>query len=270
VVVPPGDDAAFLAPLPAGILTRDLDVRGRLARLGITTVGQLAAIPRSALVARFAVEGARLHARANGIEDDPFRPRRPPERVALAIPVEPPVEDLEALRFVLRRLGRALAGQIDARGEAAGRARLVLGLDRTFVPGAAAATVDPVRPGSPEPGAGEGGASTSTVVLEQRFPEPTADAEAIERLLLERLARRPIHAPVERMELELAEVAPAAGQQLALFVPQANRSARLGWQLLRLAVRHGPGRVGHVALDDPDALLAEARSSWRPVGDGSP
>ncbi|MCU0483927.1 MAG: hypothetical protein MUC54_06625 [Chloroflexi bacterium] len=248
VIVPPGGEAAFLAPLPAWVLARDPDVRGRLARLGLARVGQVAAIPRSALVARFGAEGEQLHARANGVEDDIFRPRRPLARVALAVPVEPPVEGLEALRFVLRRLGRALAGQLDARGEAAGRALLCLGLDRTFAPGpAGTGTVPP------------------TVVLEQRFPEPTADAEAIERLLLERLARQPIVAPVERIELELAEVGPATGQQLTLFVPQANRGARLGWQLARLAVRYGPGRVGRVALEDPDALVAEARWSWRPV-----
>jgi protein ImuB len=268
VIVPPGADAVFLAPFPAWALTRDPDVRGRLARLGLARIGQVAAIPRSALVARFGSEGERLHARANGVEDDPFQPRRPPERVTLALPVEPPVEDLEALRFILRRLGRALAGQLDARGEAAGRARLVLGLDRTFMPGA-----DATGPGdgidrdgaADHPGDPARGAPVVTVVLEQRFPEPTADAEAIERLLLERLARQPVPAPVERIELELAEVRPDAGQQLTLFVPQANRSARLGWQLAWLAVHYGPDRVGRVALDDPDALLPEGRWSWQPI-----
>jgi len=253
VIVPTGADAVFLAPFPARTLTRDPDVRGRLARLGIARVGQVAAIPRSALVARFEAEGERLHARANGIEDALFRPRRPPQRMTLALPVEPPVEDLEALRFILRRLGRALAGQLDARGEAAGRARLVLDLDRTFAPA--------IDAGGPPP---------ATVVLEQRFPEPTADAEAVERLLLERLARQPVPAPVERIELGLAEVGPATGQQLTLFVPQANRSARLAWQLARLAVRYGPEQVVRVALDDPDAPLPEARWSWRPVEAGGP
>ena len=262
LIVPPGDDAAFLAPLPAATLTRDPEVRGRLARLGLARIGQVAAIPRSALVARFGAEGERLHARANGVEDDRLQPRRAPERLALALPIEPPVEDLEAVRFVLRRLSRALAAQLGARGEAAGRARLILGLDRAFVPGPGALGATGTARAAITGATHRAAAAT---VVEQRFPEPTADAEAIERLLLERLAREPVPAPVERIELELAEVGPAAGQQLALFVPQANLSARLGWQLARLAVRYGPDRVGRVALDDPDAPLPETRWAWRPV-----
>ena len=125
VLVPRGEDGAFLAPFPASALTRDLEVRGRLARFGLVTIGAVAALPRSALVARFGIEeGGRLHDRANGVETDPFRPRRAPERLALGLALDEPVAGLDALRFVLRRLAGALAAQLDARGEAAGRARL--------------------------------------------------------------------------------------------------------------------------------------------------
>ena len=125
VLVPRGKDATFLATFPASALTRDLEVRGRLARFGLVTIGAVAALPRSALVARFGIEeGGRLHDRANGVETDPFRPRRAPERLALGLALDEPVAGLDALRFVLRRLAGALAAQLDARGEAAGRARL--------------------------------------------------------------------------------------------------------------------------------------------------
>jgi hypothetical protein len=99
--------------------------------------------------------------------------------------------------------------------------------------------------------------------VEQRFPEPTADADVIERLLLARLERTPPPAPVERIELELAGVEPAVGQQLPLFVPQAARTARLGWQLARLALTFGEDRVRRVAVGDPEAPLAEARWTWQ-------
>jgi len=258
VLVPPGDDAAFLAPFPASALSRDPEVRGRLARFGLVTIGAVAALPRSALVARFGTdEGSRLHDRSNGRETDPFRPRRAPERLALALALEDPVADLEALRFVLRRLATALGAQLDARGEASGRARLVATLDPTFASGRL-----------PLPGA-----DLPTAVVLQRLPEPTADPEAIERLLRERLEREPPALPVARLELELLDVAPAAGQQLALFTPQANAAARLGWQLARIAVRFGEGSVGRVALADPEAPLPETRWTWRPVtadGTGRP
>jgi protein ImuB len=240
-IVEPGGDAHFLAPLPSSLLTPDPDVRARLARFGLRRIGAVAELPRSALVARFGEKGARLHARSRGEEIERFRPRRAPERLVLALPIDPPVAETESLRFILHRLAGALAAQVDARGMAAARATLRLTLEMAFA-----------RAGTP----GE-------LVVEQRFPEPTADADAIERLLLARLEQAPPPAAVERLELELAEVEPAVGQQLPLFVPQAARTARLGWQLARLALTFGEDRVRKAVVTDPDAPLAEKRWSWR-------
>jgi nucleotidyltransferase/DNA polymerase involved in DNA repair len=243
VTVPPVGEAAYLAPLPSALLSRDPDVRARLARFGLRRIGQVAAIARSALVARFGDEGVRLGARARGEETDPFRPFRSPERLALGLPIEPAVAELESIRFVLRRLATALCASLAARGLAAARASLRLELDITF---ASAGTPD-------------------ALVVEQRLPEPTAEAASVERLLLVRLEREPPPAPVRRLELELAGAEPAAGQQLPLFVPQAVRGARLEWQLAGLALRFGPDRVRRVAIADPDAPLPERRWTWRPV-----
>jgi len=245
--VPPGGEAAFLAPLPAELLTPDRDVRARLARFGLRRIGAVAELPRSALVARFGAEGERLHARARGEETDPFRPRRAAERLVLALSLEPAVGELEPLRFVLHRLAGALAGQLLGRGAATSRARLRLELDLAFAP-----------PGTPP-----------ELAVEQPLPEPTAEAEAIERLLFARLERTPPPAPVGRFELELADVAPAAGQQLGLFVPQAARAERLTWQLARLTLMFGEDRIRQVELVDPEAPLPEARWRWRSLGPGS-
>ena len=247
ILVPPGDDAAFLASYPAGLLTTDPDVRARLNRFGLRRIGAVAELARSTLVARFGEEGERLHARANGQETDPFRPRRAPERLVLGLPIEPAVEELEPLRFVLHRLAAALTEQLQARGLAAARAGLRLELDLAFA-----------RPGSPR-----------ELTVEQRFPEPTADVEAVERLLFARLERTPPPAAVARLELELAGAEPAAGQQLPLFEPQAARNARLGWQLMRLALTFGEDRLRRAVVTDPEAPLPEQRWTWRSVtGDG--
>ncbi|HEY6012586.1 MAG TPA: hypothetical protein VIU37_01215 [Candidatus Limnocylindrales bacterium] len=243
IAVPVGGEAAFLAPLPSGLLTQDPDVRARLNRFGLRRIGPVAELDRSALVARFGEEGARIHARARGEELDPFRPRRAPEHLALGLPIEPSAEDLEPLRFVLHRLAVALTGQIVSRGLAAARAHLHLDLDLAFA----------------------GSGTPSTLDVEQRFPEPTADAEAIERLLFARLERTPPPAAVARLGLELDGTTPAAGQQLPLFNPQAARGARLEWQLARLALTYGEDRVRRVDLIDPEAPLSEARWTWRPV-----
>jgi protein ImuB len=246
VIVPPGDEAAFLAPRPSGLLTSDPDVRARLLRFGLRRIGAVAELPRSALIARFGEEGARLHARARGEETEPFRPRHAPERLALGLPIEPPVEELEALRFLLHRLVAALTGQLTGRGLAADRAILTLELDLAFAPRDTAERLE----------------------VEQRFPEPTADPDAIERLLFARLEREPPPAAVARLGLELRGTVPAAGQQLPLFVPQAARTARLGWQLARLALTYGEDRVRRVVVTDPEAPLAEDRWTWQTVGLG--
>jgi protein ImuB len=240
-VVEPGTDAGFLAPFPAALLSRDPEARARLERFGLRRIGQVAELPLSAVVARFGPEGERLHARARGEETDPFRVRRAPERLVLALPIEPPVSDIEALRFVLHRLVAAFGDQLTGRGAAAARARLTLELDRTFV-------------------AGE---TQSSLTIDQHLPEPTSEGLAIERLLMARLEISPPQAPVARLILELGGVAPAAGCQLTLFTPQTGRTSRLGWQLARIGLRFGERRVGWMEISDSEAPLAEERWAWR-------
>ena len=70
VVVPAGEEAAFLAPRPI----RDLPMVGKktaevLSGLGIHTIGDIARMPQSALIAKFGSHGAELRARALGIYD---------------------------------------------------------------------------------------------------------------------------------------------------------------------------------------------------------
>jgi protein ImuB len=240
-VVERGGDAAFLAPLPAAMLSRDPEVRARLERFGLRSIGQVAELPASALVARFGHQGELIRARARGEETDPFRPRRTPEQMILSLPIDPPVSDVEGLRFVLHRLAAAFGDQLEARGAAAARAGLTLELDRTFMVGDAPPSIH----------------------VDQYLPEPTSEGLAIERLLIARLEASPPPAPVARLTLELGNVAPAAGTQLALFTPQTGRTGRLGWQLARVGLKFGEDKVRWVEVDDPEARLPEERWRWR-------
>ena len=239
--VEPRLDAEFLAPLPSSLLSRSPDVRGRLERFGLRTIGSVAELPRSAVVARFGPEGERIHARARGEETDPFKPRRAPERLAMSLPIDPPVSDVEGIRFVLHRVAAVFGDQLEARGAATARVRLTLELDRTFVSG----DVPP------------------TLLFDQHLPEPTSEGLAMERLLVARLEASKLLAPVTRLGMELFDVAPATGRQLTLFTPQAGRTGRLGWQLARLGLRFGEDRVGWMELDDVEAPLPEDRWRWR-------
>lgn len=267
LAVPAGDreaEAAFLAPLPVTLLPGEPGTQDRLRVLGIRRIGEFAALPRAAVAARFGAEGAFLHDLASGRDGRRIVPRRPPERLRAEAELEPPVDSLESLRFVLHRLADALCGQLTARGAGATMARLEVRLEGGTGPAPADAAPDapapaPVRRPPGHPPRPDGGAA---IAVEQPLPGPTAQPEAVERLLLARLEAAPPPGPVERLVLELDGVVPAAGRQLGLFAPQAARAARLEWQLADLAIRFGEGRVLRARLRDPDAPLPEERVAW--------
>ena len=187
------------------------------------------------MLARFGPAGAELH--------DLARPERPVERLRAEAELEPPVEELEPLRFVLRSLSGALCEQLAARGAGAAHACLVLELE-----GSSRAAPAPIR-------------------IDQPLPEPAAAADLLERLLLARLTAQPPTAPVSRLALELSATAPAAGRQLGLFAPQLARAGQLDWQLAALAIRFGADRLLRARLRDPEAVLADQRSELVPASD---
>lgn len=242
--IPVGDtatEADFLAPLPIGLLPADQETRDRFRLFGLTRMGEFAALDRSAVLARFGAPGGELHDLARGMDGRPLRPRRPVERLRAEAELDPPVEMLESLRFVLHHLCGALCEQLSARGAGAGRAALVLTLEHA----------DSMR-------------------YDQALPEPAAAPELLERLLMARLEADPPRHPVERLALELDGTAPAAGQQLGLFTPQLARQARLDWQLASLVIRFGPDRLLQAVLRDPEATLPEERFAWLPAGPTTP
>lgn len=100
-IVPPGEAAAFLAPLPVSQLG-DPVIVDLLARLGVQTLGQLAALPAERLVERFGPQGARLHDLAAGADSRPVTPRTPPPELHREIAFEPPLELAEQVAFGTR------------------------------------------------------------------------------------------------------------------------------------------------------------------------
>ena len=201
-------------------------------------MGELAALDRSAVIARFGAEGAELHDLVRGLDRRPLKPRRPVERLRAEAELEPPVETLEPLRFVLHHLCATLCEQLAARGAGAARATLTLSLEHR-------------------------GPGPALVAYHQALPEPAAAAGLLERLLMARLEAAPPAAAVERLALELDGTAPEAGQQLTLFERQLAQAARLEWQLASLAIRFGEDRILRASGGDPEARLAEERFSWQ-------
>lgn len=82
-VIRPQQVQAFLTPLPVGRLPGVGKVmQGKLAELGISTVGQLRQVAGEELELRFGRWGRRLHRLSQGIDHSPVRPERPSVQIS--------------------------------------------------------------------------------------------------------------------------------------------------------------------------------------------
>ena len=73
-------------------------------------------------MARFGAHGELLHHLARGMDGRPLRPRKPMQHLRAEAEFEPPVDNLEPLRFMLHNLCGALCEQLSGpwRGRDAG------------------------------------------------------------------------------------------------------------------------------------------------------
>jgi DNA polymerase-4 len=82
-VVPPGQEAVFLAPLPADALWGvGPKTAARLADIDVMTIGELAQVPEADLIRLFGKNGYDLARRARGIDDRPVVRHRDPKSVS--------------------------------------------------------------------------------------------------------------------------------------------------------------------------------------------
>ncbi|WP_029146163.1 Y-family DNA polymerase [Microbacterium luticocti] len=100
-VVPVGEAAAFLAPLPVTALG-DADLAHLLGRLGVHTLGGFAALDVERVRERFGPHGLRLHALAAGADSQPVTPRTPPPDLDREVAFEPAVDVAEQVAFGMR------------------------------------------------------------------------------------------------------------------------------------------------------------------------
>jgi protein ImuB len=100
-IVPPGEAAAFLAPLPVTVLA-DEALTVLLRRLGVRTLGGFAALEPGAVLDRFGPPGARLHALSGGRDSRPLIARTPPPELIREASFEPPLELVDQVAFSVR------------------------------------------------------------------------------------------------------------------------------------------------------------------------
>ncbi len=120
LVVPPGRSADFLAPFPVRVLDRP-DLADLLTRLGLTTLGDLAALPAATVLARFGPDGALAHRLARGRDERPLAARTPPPELAVSAELDPPAERVDMAMFVAKSLADELHARLAARGLACTR-----------------------------------------------------------------------------------------------------------------------------------------------------
>jgi DNA polymerase IV len=117
VVVEPGDEAAFLAPLPIGRLWGVGEKTAvALADYGVRTIGDLAALSPDVLVRRFGKHGGSLASRARGMDDDPVHQGDPAKSVGHEHTFDVDTSDRETIERTLLAMSDGVAGRLRSAG----------------------------------------------------------------------------------------------------------------------------------------------------------
>jgi len=210
--------AAGLADLPLHLLDGDADT---LAAIGAATIGDLLALPRDGVARRFGRHLLDEVDRALGRLPDPRTFFTPPPRFHARLELAAEVTQAEMLLFAARRLIVQLAGFLAARSGGVQRLALRLFHRDARVTEVAIGCVAPSR-----------------------------DAEHFTRLMRERLGTVDLREPVRAIALAAEDIAPLAGEPLALFGGGSDAGGSAGdWAKLveRLRARLGATAVHGVA-----------------------
>jgi protein ImuB len=222
---------AFLAPLPVALLRARpalADLPEALERLGVRTLGELAALTPPALADRFGMAGLLAHELASG-GDGALRPRPASEflRESLELPEAGSGIQLE------RALG-LLIDRLLARRERRNRTLRAVVLSAVLVE--------------------QGGTWREQVV----FREALADPVRMRLALAPRLVMMP--APAEQLRLAVERFGPPGGDQRALLEdPVAARTARLREAIRQARAAAGSDAALRVLEVDPGSRFPERR-----------
>jgi protein ImuB len=244
-VVKPGHERETLAHAPLALLDPDPVAAATLARWGVRTLGELAALPRDGLSARLGATGIRLHDRACGIDREPFRPYAPPAFYQETQALEWEIDTLGAFAPVLDMVLERLSVRLGAGHLAAD----VLDVDLRL-------------------------ASGERHHRRVRLAHPSLDAKAMRLLILLDLEAHAPAAAVTSVTITAHPVRTVPGQG-GLWQPTMPAIRELAAVLTRLASLVGPGAVGSPVLLDshrPDAVaMARFDLSETPrQGSGTP
>jgi DNA polymerase-4 len=117
VLVPPGEEAAFLAPLAISRLWGVGEkTAAALAEFGVRTIGDLAALPPTAIERRFGKHGASLVERAHGIDPDPVAGGEAAKSIGHEHTFDVDTSDRDIIERALLGMADGVAGRLRSMG----------------------------------------------------------------------------------------------------------------------------------------------------------
>lgn len=244
-LVPAAEAARVVSPLPVVALPLSEECQEFLVRLGVLTLGDLAALPRSTLTTRLSGEVGRALELALGKDPTPLVPYRLPELVMEQVSFEHGVAGSEPLLFALRGVAARLAARLAGRGLAAEKLELRLEHDRSI-----ARLHD----------------KSEQTKLGFALSTPLTREDEIRRVVASRLERTRLPAPTVALELAAPSVVSAKARQLELgeaLTGGVDIERELPLVLAEIGADIGEDRVG--VLEIRDAHRLEARSGLKPI-----
>jgi protein ImuB len=236
-VIPPGREAAYLAPRPVDLLPLLPDERRRLGLFGLHRLGQLAALPRPAVLAQFGKRGRLLHQLACGEDPRPLNPYHPPRVERLTRRFPEPLADREQFDRCLGELAAEASARLRSQAAICGCIRFGLTTETGEAREAARALREPVA------------------------------AEAVLLRLLQALCAALPLAGVMAVEVELSALTAEQPQQLRLFDAPV-RKARTAREVARtLMLRHGPAAFVNAVVTEDSEQMPEM-VSFLPLEEG--
>jgi protein ImuB len=237
------DALAAASSVPLERLHVTPKLRDGLARLGLTTLGDLTSFGADQLAVRFGAEAARWCRVARGEEVLPLMAEPHADTPRTEIEVDPPDSDVARLCFTIKRGLDTLLEDVRQRGLSVRALWLKLKLERAPFDTHAEPRALPESIQRLEPSA------------------PTRDATLLLELLRLRLTALVIGSNVASVVLE-AETGERGDGQLQMFTPKRDLAAGAR-ALARLRASFGAGAVCKAVLED--AHLPEARFRWADV-----
>jgi len=236
ITVEPEQTRAFLARLPIGVLPLDDDLREYLELLGLKTIGRLQAISRPAFRRQFGLKALDIYDLAMGTDRRRLRAWRPAVRIEASEPLEPPVDNTEALQFIARALAEQVSASLLSQGLGTRVVRITLNQE-----------------------------SAPALVIEARFAYPVTTAGEIFDGIRPRLLRASITAPLERITLHAGRLEVAYVRQPGLLVRRYGFKESIADAVARLQEEYGPSLVQRAEVRSNAAPLADHRILWKPA-----